>query len=593
MPFADSNRADVRAIPEVTWGTTPSSGTSRQVRYTSHDIVGSKETQVSNEIRSDRMVPSIAETGAGTGGTLNFEFSAGAQDPFMESYLGGTWTRPMTMDEWTGNVSFTGTAAITIAGGDYTLYFTTGRRLKTENFVNPANNNYWTISSVAFTGGNTVITTSETTGVIEASNLRARLCDANDVIILRSTAIRAGTSGASAFDSNSTNAFASAISAGQIVVGQKLFVEHSAAYETGTVVFTGTGATGDTVTITDGVNSIAFIGGTNFTIGASASATATNLAAAINAARAAGTLNCAATVSTGTVTVRNLNVSGGTITETVDAGAAFSVTNFTGAQAGVRGVFTVTAATSDVITVTPAPPTVASGTVTIKGSMLRNPSDPTAIVNRSWTLETHFTDIARQFASDGLRVGQFSMNFQAGEIVTGSVQMTGREHKKVATRRLALSPYTALAAPTAEVTNATSNVAQITKNGVALATAVQTLSFQGEAGLREQKAVGSKFNRGIGLGRLSITGSLNAYFEDTTMYDHFKAHDTVSLGWTTVDLDSNRYDFTLPAVKITSDNIVPSGIDQDVMEEMEFSVQRDPLLNCEMQIDRFSSVAAI
>lgn len=584
--FADSNRADVRAILEAVWGTTPANGKSRQVRYTSHDIVPTKETQVSNEIRADRMVPDMPETGAGTSGSLSFEFSAGAQDDWMESYLGGTWTRPMTMDEFTGNVSWTANNTIQIAGGDFRDYFTVGRRVKTSGFRFPANNGYRQISALGFSGGNTTITTVETTGVVEGALASGRVSDANDVIILNSTAIAAGVSGFTG-----VGVFTSAVAARQLQAGQKIFVEHSGAFQTGTVTFAGAATVADTVTISDGDKEIVLVAGTDFAVGVDQTEAAANLAAAINLARTQGKINVDATSSAGVTTVRNLRLTGGSMSET---GSSMVVANFSGGAPAVRGVFTITTATNDAIAVTPTPPTVGAGAVvTIKGSMLRNPGDPSEIVSRSWTLETHFTDVAKQFAKDGLRVGGLSFSFSAGEIVTGSVSFEGREHKRVNTRRLALAPYTALATTTGEVMNATSNVGEVTKNGAPLATAVQMIEINGEGGLRPQRAVSSKYPRGIGLGRLAISGSLTAYFQDYTLYDHFKAHDTVSLGWNVVDIDGNRYDFTLPAVKIASDNVNPGGIDQDVMEEMEWTAIRDPLTNCMLQIDRFSSVSPV
>ena len=61
---AESNRASLRVIPEVTWATTPASGVTKELRYTSTSLTVSKETKTSEEIRADRMTSSIVETGA-------------------------------------------------------------------------------------------------------------------------------------------------------------------------------------------------------------------------------------------------------------------------------------------------------------------------------------------------------------------------------------------------------------------------------------------------------------------------------------------------------------------------------------------------
>lgn len=592
--FADSNRADVRVIPEVTWGTTPASGTSKQVRYTSHSINPTKETRASDEIRADRMVSTNVETAAGSGGDLNFELSAGGQDDWMEGFLAGTWSKPMEMFKYQGTILSWGTTSrldLTWPT-DISTQFVTGRRIKTDGFINPENNGYFQISSVSYTGGVVQITVSTSTSVVEVGGVTARLYDANDVVILNNTSIRLGTAGAATIDSNSTNAFTSAIAAGQLKVGQKISVE-GLGNGSGTIVCSTAGTAANAFTINDGVNSKQFIQGTDFATGGSATLTATNIAAAINAYRLSNGLRVKAKSSTGTVTVVNLRGSGGSIVEDLDAGTDFTVTTFSGGNNAGRGFFTITTVSNDILGVTPTPPTIATGTVTIKACMLRNPNDVAAIVSRSWTLETHFTDVAKQFANDGLRIGGMSLSFTAGEIVTGSATFLGRQHQKIATRRLALSPYVARASITTDVVNATANVGNVTKNGLSLATAVRELTVTGEANLRAQNAISSKYPRGIGMGRLNITGNLTAYFETTDMYDHFIAHDTVSIGWSVTDYDYNTYFFTLPAVKFSTDNIAPEGIDQDVMEQMEWMAQMDAATNCEMQIDRFSPVLPV
>jgi hypothetical protein len=138
--------------------------------------------------------------------------------------------------------------------------------------------------------------------------------------------------------------------------------------------------------------------------------------------------------------------------------------------------------------------------------------------------------------------------------------------------------------------NATTNVGNLKKNGEILSTAIQSVKLKGDASLRNQNAVGSKFAKGIGTGRFNQTGGLTAYFEDLTMYNHFLNHDTISIAWDFTDEDHNVYYFTVPALKITSDPVSPSGIDKDVMEEMEWSALRDPATKCMLQVDRFSSV---
>lgn len=608
MAFSDSNRASLRILQESNsaWGVTPASGLARALRFTSSSLVAMKDTTVSNEIRFDRMVSSVVETAANSEGDIDYEFSAGSHDILMQAFLLGQWSRPMEFDKFQGiNVSWATTSRLDISGADYTAYFTAGRRVVTGGYLNPENNSYFEVQSVAFASGATQVTMTTSTAVVEAGNAKSFIQDANDIVILKSTSIRAATAGAASFDSNGTNAFASAITAGQLVVGQNIQVD-GFGYETGSFDLTATNPTdGEFVTVNDGVDSLSFefdnnaavtAGRISVTIGGSAAASATNLAAAINQARLDGRLAVSATVATTVVTIRNKNKTGGSLAET---SANITITAFSGGNL-VSAQYKIVSLTDDIIGVSPTPPaTITNGVaVTIKGSMVRNPSGVgslphQAIVPQSFTIETAFNDITAFLVQDGMRVGEFSMTVEAGEIVNGTYSFMGKETKKRVTTLIGTSPYTPLQTTSTEVMNATTNVGAIKKDGATLSTAIQSIELEGDASLRVQSAVGSKFPRGIGTGRFTLEGTLTAYFENLDLYTEFLEHETVSLEFYFSDIDGNQYTYTLPALKFSSDEPAPEGIDEDVMEELEFTAFRDSATGCMLQIDRFSTSSSV
>lgn len=598
-PFADSNRVSLRYIAESTsnWGVTPATGAVRELRLRSSSLAAAKETIVSDELRADRMVGSVVEVAATSGGNIEFEYSAGSHDDFLQAMLAGAWTRPMTFDDFSGtNVAWTANNTLVISGVDATPYFAVGRRIKTEGFLNAANNNYFQISTIAFAGGNTTITVATTTSVAEGGTAFAKVMDANDVIILRDTAIR--FSAGNLIDVAAGTPFQTARAAGQLVVGQKIFVEGNG-YGVGTVTFAAVATANQTVIVNDGTNVVTFTyaaSGNNaeqVAVGATATDSAANLVNAINRARVFGVngvrLNVTASNAAGVATIRNLNTAGGSIT-----GTAGTIVNFTGGNAAARGVFTITNVTDSAITVAEPLPVIAAGNaITIKGSMLRNPGVVSQITPQSFSIETGFNDVGRFMVQNGLRVGSFSMSAQAGQIVTGSIAFMGRQTTPRNAPLLGTAPYTQLIATSTEVMNATSNVGTLVKNGVALATALQSIELQMEGGLRNQNRVGSKFPGGIGLGRLNVTGTIQAYFETLEMYNHFINHETISLGFNFQDVEGNYYYWTIPALKINSDPVAPGGIDQDIMEQLEFVAFRDPTTGCMVQVDRFSSVLPV
>jgi hypothetical protein len=600
--FADSNRASLRYLLEDpnAWGVTPASGAPREMRITGSKLAAQKETTTSQELRSDRMVPNIVEVGASAEGEVNFEFSAGAIDDFLAAFLYGGWSRPMTFDLFEGKiVKVASTSTITIAG-DVSVYFTIGRILKLEGWKTATNNRYVTISNVAFASGLTTITVSGTPLVVEAGNDWSKVMDANDVLV-QSTAIRFGTSGASTIDSNSGNAFASAISAGQLVVGQKIHID-GLGMESGTITFADAAGAGARILVNDGEKRKGFqFGGVllpgyvNVAPGADEVASADNLAAAIMLETAKGNLKIKATSATGVATLVNLaGEAGGAIVEEDDPGSQITIVDFSGGIDSIRGVFTVTSVANDVIGIDPQPATNANAgpaKIVVKGSMIRNPSRVQDFIRQSFTVETSFEDVDRHFVATGLRVGQFNLDVKSGEISTGSIQLMGRamERRLDNTSLLRNSPYTPKDAPSHEIMNATSNVGELALDGDTGLAFIQSITIKGDASLREQRAVGNKYAVGIGVGRFQLSGSFAAYFETGELFDKFVNHDTVKLSFFYHDLASNRYDFTIPAIKLTSDPVAPEGIDQDIIENIDWEAQRDPTTKCMLQIDRFSS----
>jgi hypothetical protein len=596
---AESNRALLRYIPESVWGTTPGSGVTREMRITSSSLVLEKETATSEEIRADRMVPNIAEVAASSGGEVNWELSAYTHDDFFQGFLLGAWSLPMKGWIVKGSqVDVTDVDEITVAGADWRDWLTVGQWLKLEGFTDNANNTYVSIASLAFTGGNTVITVTQTTLVAEAGSAFSKVMDAGDVIQVSTTT--AFTSG-NTINGGGANAFAGKT----LYVGQKIYVE-GLGKETATLTFEAADpVAGDTITIGDGVDTVIF----EFNVSEDATDPAhvfvlldtdpadlqTNLTAAVMDQFIKGNLRVSMKdlVAGTTSTLTNHRLTGGSLAE---SGASVTITAaFAGGSATKGGFFTIASLPDDdTIVVNETLTTDANAgslPVVIKGSHLRNPGTVGSITKQSFSIETGFTDVSRYFLMNGMRVGSFDMSVTTGEIVTGSFNFMGAQTIPGVSAVLGNTvSYDVLATTSTEILNATANVGQIEKNGVALSTAVKSIELSGDASLRNQPAVGEKFPAGIGYGRFTLEGSISAYFENLDFYNDFRNHATVALGFDFEDVDHNKYFFRIPAAKITTDPVSPGGIDQDVMEEMEWTAQRDPVLNTQFMIDRFSSV---
>lgn len=611
VTFSDSNRASLRFIKEsnTNWGVTPTSGVTKEMRITSSSLAASKETVVSDELRSDRMVSAVTEVSAATAGDINFEYSAGAQDDFLEAFLLGSFTKAVPFFKFEGTtVSVASATTIDIVGGDFTDSFANGEQVRLSGFKSAVNNDFANVVSSAFAANTTTLTISGPTLVTEAGNSKSKVQSADDVFLARDITI---SSGATGFSSTGTP-FTGLETAGTLVVGMKINVT-GLGHETGTFTVVTTPADAETITVDDGAGGLIVlefdvasdgVASGNVSVDASGAPTVTVLAAAIASAIMnefnKGTINVTATSAIGVVTVKNLGKTGGTLTDGTAGNITVAV--FSGGDDTANGIFTINTIADNLLGVTPVPGVVAAGAkVTMQASMLRNPNgvaggtrNHEVITPQSVTVETGFLDINQFFLHDGLRAGTFSLSIASGSIVTGTIGLQGKETKRSVTEKLTNAGiYTVLAAPTNQVMNATTNVGTVQLNGVDLITAIQSIEFSGEASLRNQAAVGSKFPQGIGTGRFNLTGTLVAYFANADLFTAFLDHDTVSLSFDFTDLDSNVVSYTFPALKFTADPISPQGIDQDVLENLEFMAFRDAATQAMIQIDRFSNVTPV
>jgi hypothetical protein len=594
---SETNRSKITYIAETQFGVTPATGLAKALRITQSNIVAKKGTKSSQEIRADRMVPGIIETDASSSGDVDGEFSAGTHDDFMEAFLLGTWSKAMNSFIVRGqSASIPTTSTVVLSGGDYTAFLVNGRFFKLEGFAALTNNGYFAIVSSAFAAGDTTVTVAGTPFTIETGKAAGKFIDAGDVISVATTTTLTNPTGGSAIN------FVAATTAG-LQVGQRLHLS-GLGKETATIQALATDpAEGTLITVSDSVTTLVFeirtvaglVGSGNIWIALSGTPAtlAASIADAINTKFNDKSFQVYATAVTDTVTLRNGRSVGATVT-TSDLLTSLALTAFTGGDAAKSGFVSIKSipSTTQVIVneILTTDANAGSLTVVVKGSHVRNPGVPTAIVKRSFSIQTGFTDVSKYFLVNGMRVSMFDMNLNAGDITKLKFGFHGLETTNGSVDTLGSAPYTFLDGVGTEITNATSNVGNIYANGVGLSTAIMDIQFKGDNKVRDQKAVGHKFPVGIAYGHFELKGSFKAYFTDLVLYNRFLNHETVSLAFPIMDADSNTYWFSIPAIKLTSDPVSPTGMDQDVMDNVAWEAFRDPILKTQMMIDRFSSL---
>ena len=150
---------------------------------------------------------------------------------------------------------------------------------------------------------------------------------------------------------------------------------------------------------------------------------------------------------------------------------------------------------------------------------------------------------------------------------------------------------TDIPAPAFGVLNTTSNVGRIGFNGSAVTgpNFVLAASFNINNNYRAQKSLGVLGAVGIGGGQFTVTGQLQTYFGDASIYNQILNNTQVSFDMRLGRKDGNRETllFDFPAIKLSSGSPSVGGTNQDVMIQAGFTAIRHVPLGYTVSVERF------
>lgn len=266
-----------------------------------------------------------------------------------------------------------------------------------------------------------------------------------------------------------------------------------------------------------------------------------------------------------------------TNTSTVFAASTLSGANYSGFEAGqsVRidgghhdgAVAEVVSANASVMTITGTTLTASTVSANVNGRTLVNGTTKT-----SYFIEAGFDDIGAVKYFNGMRIANMSLSVQSQQIVTGVFSFQGKQAFASAVSTVTGST---VSAGTNLPMNAANDVAEIVENGAAIGIAVNSLSLSLNNNMRTRPQVGSKFTAEPGDGGLDVTGSLEAYFENVTLYKKMLDHTSSSIKLRFDDDAGNVIVVRLPSVKYAAGNPNVSGQDADVFLPLDFTAFRD------------------
>jgi len=149
--------------------------------------------------------------------------------------------------------------------------------------------------------------------------------------------------------------------------------------------------------------------------------------------------------------------------------------------------------------------------------------------------------------------------------------------------------HTYLAAHPGDILNGTSNLGTIQGTAGTFTDKLRIFAFDVNNNLRGKDALGELGNFEVGLGTFSVTGNISAYFANNTLYQALIDHDDNAIGITLTDGDGNTIAFTFPRIKWGAGNPNATGINTDVMLDIDFTAIRDPDTGVTMIVNAFDA----
>jgi len=114
----------------------------------------------------------------------------------------------------------------------------------------------------------------------------------------------------------------------------------------------------------------------------------------------------------------------------------------------------------------------------------------------------------------------------------------------------------------------------------------QSLDFTVANNLRGVQAIGQMGNVTVSPGQLAVTGNMNAYFQDDTMYEKFVDGSEFSLSYEVQDENDEAYVYYFPRATIGGSTMSAGGNDQDLVENMTWQALMDSTLKTSIMINR-------
>ncbi|MGN6549758.1 MAG: phage tail tube protein [Pararhizobium sp.] len=183
----------------------------------------------------------------------------------------------------------------------------------------------------------------------------------------------------------------------------------------------------------------------------------------------------------------------------------------------------------------------------------------------------------------GCMVNQFSLDIQARQTVTGSVDLMGQ---KETLDSAAVVGATYADADTEPVSTASANVAALTVADLAPQPKIRRVQFQVANNLRTRPVVGDLYSEAFGEGMCEVTGTIEAYFASNALYQKVLDHGSGALSFTVGNAANKKYTFLFPKIIFGDGQVQKGGQTDDVIVSIPVQAVYDATEQASVKISR-------
>lgn len=190
----------------------------------------------------------------------------------------------------------------------------------------------------------------------------------------------------------------------------------------------------------------------------------------------------------------------------------------------------------------------------------------------------------------GCAIDGFQFKAEIGKIVEGSFSIVGFGNTTQNTNPAGatfLNPYTT------PPFNGATNFQNFQIDDVPYTACLSSIGIQIKNNIRANRCLGSLFAKEMKFGTFQVTGDMELYFSEGTIYNKFVAGTEFPVQFDLVDSDGNKYTFRMARCKFESVEVVAGGKDTDVMFSGKFRALRSDEDNTVMRITRDPSAGFI